>query len=133
MSKKNWERVAGATYAVLGGGLLYLLPGDVVWIEVTFYSILVVWLFLRGVLLYRRRKRFWWALGVPLIGHIFFLDAIAKFFPFDNLFGLFLGAIGECLILWFAAAVIFGVTKTNPPVPDASLPETMKQNENGTT
>jgi hypothetical protein len=29
--------------------------------------------------------------------------------------------------------VIFGVTKTNPPVPDASLPETMKQNENGTT
>jgi hypothetical protein len=132
MSKKNWERVAGATYAVLGGGLLYLLPGDVVWIEVTFYSILVVGLFLRGVLLYRRRKRFWWALGVPLIGHIFFLDAIAKFFPFSNYLGFLLVAYGEFLILWLAAIVIFGVTKTNPLVPDASLPETMKQNEIGT-
>jgi hypothetical protein len=132
MSKKNWERVVVGAWVLLGAGSIYLWPGDIVWIEVTFYSIMAVGLFLRQVLLYRRRKRFWWALVVPLIGHIFFLDAIAKFFPFSNYLGFLLVAYGEFLILWLAAIVIFGVTKTNPLVPDASLPETMKQNEIGT-
>jgi|ERR1700733_1865997 hypothetical protein len=131
MSNKNWQRVAGAAWVLVGGGLMFLWPEHVVSIQMTFYSIAVIGFFLSQVLLYKRRKRFWWALVVPLIVYIFFLAKIEKFFPFRNFLVFLLVAFGGYLVLLAVMIVIFGVTKTNPLVPDASLPETMKQNENG--
>ena len=110
---------------------MFLWPEHVVSIQMTFYSIAVIGFFLSQVLLYKRRKRFWWALVVPLIVYIFFLAKIEKFFPFRNFLVFLLVAFGGYLVLLAVMIVIFGVTKTNPLVPDASLPETMKQNENG--
>ena len=131
MSNKNWQRVAGAAWVLVGGGLMFLWPEHVVSIQMTFYSIAVIGFFLSQVLLYKRRKRFWWALVVPLIVHIFVLAKIEKFFPFRNYFIFIYVVLAGCLPLLFAMALIFGVTKKNPLVPDASLPEAMKQNENG--
>jgi hypothetical protein len=68
---------------------------------------------------------------LSLIVHIFVLAKIEKFFPFRNYFIFIYVVLAGCLPLFFAMALIFGVTKKNPLVPDASLPEAMKQNENG--
>ena len=131
MSKKNWWRVAGPAWCLLAYGLIYLWPEHVVSLQMTLYSVGVIAGFLSQVLLYRRRKRFWWALVVPLIVHIFVLAKIEKFFPFRNYFIFIYVVLAGCLPLLFAMALIFGVTQKNPLVPDASLPEAMKQNENG--
>jgi hypothetical protein len=137
MSKKMRGLVRGATLVLLGGGVLRLWWGSIVsWpehafsIQLTCYSIAVVGLLLDRALQYRRHKRFWWALGVPIVCHGFFLYKIEKLFPFKDFTGLYL-VLGEYLILVVVMVLIFGVSKTNPLVPDASLPETVKQNENG--
>jgi hypothetical protein len=131
MSYNNWFRVAAAAWALLAYGLIYLWPEHVVLIQMTLYSIGVIGFFLSRVLLFKRRKRFWWALVVPLIVHIFVLAKIEKFFPFRNVLVLFYVVVAGFVPLLLAAVVIFGVTKKNPLVPDASLPEAMKQNEIG--
>jgi hypothetical protein len=128
----KWGRYSVPVWFLLFVGSLRLWPLLADWIEMTFYSIAVVGIFLTQVLRYKRRKRFWWALGVPLVGHIFFLDKIKNIFPLRYvllIFPLIAGASGALL---FVMALLFGVTRTNPLVPDASLPETIKQNENGT-
>jgi hypothetical protein len=129
----KYGKYLGVVWLVLCLGSLRLWPGFADWIEMTFYSIAVIGVFLSQVLLYKRRKRFWWALGVPLVGHIFFMTKIEKLFPFRNPFLGLLLAIGEFCAMYYAMALIFLVTKKNPLVPDSSLPEAIKQNEDSAT
>jgi hypothetical protein len=129
----KYAKYMGGGYILLLLESLHLWPGFAYWIEMTFYSIAVVGIFLGQVLLYKRRKRFWWALGVPLVGHIFFLAKLEKLFPFRYpLLGLLLG-IGELSAMYYAMVLIFGVTKKNPLVPDSYLPEAIEQNEDSAT
>jgi hypothetical protein len=67
-----------------------------------------------------------------VVCHAFFLFEVRKVFPFRILLSLIALGFGEGFILSYVMVAIFRVTKTNPLVPDAALPQPGKQDENAT-